>query len=307
VESDILPYKGLFLGLFFMTVGMTLNLEMLLDRFFSIISLSIALMACKALIIMALCRVFGFTLSSAIHVGLLLSQGGEFSFVLFTFAGSNGLLEEEIAQILQVVVTVTMALTPLVAELGQRASSALEKYSLSRPESLLEETMDLANHVIISGYGRVGHTVARLLEEEHIPYVAIDMDSFQVSRERKSGVPVYYGDTTRVHVLSALGISRAQAVIITHSDTRVALQTIGVIRENNPDIPIIVRAKNIEQVQKLEKAGANLAVAEMFETSLQLAGALLKHIGVADHEVSRIIELFRAEDYALTRTAEKEG
>jgi monovalent cation:H+ antiporter-2, CPA2 family len=306
VESDILPFKGLLLGLFFMTVGMSLNLDMLIERFPSIIGLTVTLMASKALIIMALCRVFGFSLSTAIHAGLLLSQGGEFAFVLFTLAGAQGIMDNETTQVLLVVVTMSMAFTPLMAQLGKRISQALEKYALSRPENMIEETLDLSHHVIISGFGRVGHTVARLLEAEDIPYVGIDMDSFLVAKERKGGIPVYFGDTTRVHVLNALGIVRARAVIITHSDTRVALQTVATIRELNHDIPIIVRAKNFEQVQKLEKAGANLAVAEMFETSLQLGGALLKSIGIADFEVTRIIELFRAEDYALTRTAEQE-
>ncbi len=307
VESDIMPYKGLLLGLFFMTVGMSLNLDMLGEQFLNIIGLTIALMATKALIIMALCRIFGFTLSTAIHLGLLLSQGGEFAFALFTLAATNGMLSAEIAQVLLVVVTMSMALTPLAAELGQRAAIALERMAISRPQAMINETVDLSYHVIISGFGRVGHTVARLLEEEKIPYVAVDMDSFQVARERKNGVPVYYGDTTRMHVLSALGVARARALIITHNDTRVALQTINNLRETHPDLPIIARARNIEQVQKLEKAGANLAVAEMFETSLQLGGALLKSLGISEMEISRIIELFRAEDYALTRTAEKDA
>ncbi|MDX2113384.1 MAG: monovalent cation:proton antiporter-2 (CPA2) family protein [Alphaproteobacteria bacterium] len=307
VESDIMPYKGLLLGLFFMTVGMSLNLDMLGEQFLNIIGLTIALMATKALIIMALCRIFGFTLSTAIHLGLLLSQGGEFAFALFTLAATNGMLSAEIAQVLLVVVTMSMAFTPLAAELGQRAAIALERMAVSRPQAMINETVDLSYHVIISGFGRVGHTVARLLEEEKIPYVAVDMDSFQVARERKNGVPVYYGDTTRMHVLSALGVARARALIITHNDTRVALQTISNLRETHPDLPIIARARNIEQVQKLEKAGANLAVAEMFETSLQLGGALLKSLGISEMEISRIIELFRAEDYALTRTAEKDA
>lgn len=306
VEADILPFKGLFLGLFFMTVGMSLDTTMLLERFFSIIGLTVALMAAKSLIIIVLCRAFGFSLPTAIYVGLLLSQGGEFAFALFALAGLQGLIDNPLSQTLLVVITMSMALTPLVAHAGRKIADALEKHSVGRPEALLEETLDLSHHIIVSGYGRVGHTVAMILQAEEIPYVAIDMDSFQVAKERKRGVPVYYGDTTRVHVLNLLGISRADAVIITHNDTRVALQTIATIREINPDIPIIARAKNIEQVQKLEKAGANLAVAEMFETSLQLSGALLRSLGVHDHEITRIIEIFRAEDYALTRTAEKE-
>ncbi len=307
VEADIMPYKGLFLGLFFMTVGMSLNVDMLLDRFLSIIGLTVALMAGKALIIMALSRIFGFSLSSAVHAGLLLSQGGEFAFVLFSLAGAQGLLDADLVHMLLVVITLSMALTPLVAELGKKIALALEKHAISRPESILEETLDLSHHVIISGFGRVGHTVARLLEIENIRFVAVDIDSFQVAKERKNGVPVYYGDTTRVHVLNALGIHRARAVIITHNDTRVAQQTITTVRDLNPEIPIITRAKNIDQVLKLEKAGANLAVAEMFETSLQLAGALLKSLGVNEYEVGRIIDMFRAEDYMLTRSAEKES
>ncbi len=306
VESDILPFKGLLLGLFFMTIGMSLNVDFLIETFASIIGLTIALMASKALIIIALCRLFGFSLSSAIHAGLLLSQGGEFAFVLFALASQNGLIDANTSQTLLVMVTMSMALTPLVAQAGKRFSQKLAKVSLSKPDQIITETLDLSNHVIVCGYGRVGHTVARLLENENIPYVAADMDSYMVSRERKSGVPVYYGDSARTHVLNALGVKRARAAVITHNDTRVALQTIAAIRDSNPDLPIVARAKNIEQVQKLENAGATLAVAEMFEVSLQMGGALLKSIGVADHEINRITEIFRAEDYALTRSAENE-
>lgn len=305
VESDILPFKGLLLGLFFMTVGMSLDLAMLMDRFTDIIGVTVALMGAKALVIMGLCRVFGFGLSTAVHVGTLLSQGSEFAFILFGLCAAAGILDPALTQILLVVITMSMALTPPIAQAGKKLAQSLEKYALSPSDNILEETLDLSQHVIISGYGRVGHTVARLLQEENIPYVAIDMDSLQVSRERKNGVPVYYGDTTRVHVLGALGLSRARALIITHNDIRVALQTILTIREMGRDLPIIARARNIEQVQKLEKAGATLAVAEMFETSLQLGTQLLKSLGVNDFEITRLLEAFRAEDYALTRTAEK--
>lgn len=306
VEADILPFKGLLLGLFFMTVGMSLNVEMLRETFISILGLTLALMAAKAFIILLLCRAFNFSLSAAIHTGLLLSQGGEFAFVLFSLAGSVGVIAPDLVQILLVMVTVSMALTPLAAELGNRIANHLEKSRLVGTSHSIEETLDLSHHVVICGYGRVGHTVSDLLENENIPYVAIDMDSSMVSRERKGGVPVYYGDSARAHVLSALGIKRAQAVIITHNDTRVALQTITTVRDLNAEVPIIARAKNLDQVQKLERAGANLAVAEMFEVSLQLGGALLKSLGINDHEISRILDIFRAEDYALTRTAEKE-
>ncbi len=307
VEADILPFKGLFLGLFFMTVGMSLDMQVLLAKFASIVGLTVALMACKTLIIMGLCRTFRFGLATSVQVGLLLSQGGEFAFILFSLAGENGIINHEFSQILLVVVTMSMAFTPLVAQLGKKLAMMLERKSGSRPEAMLMETLDLQQHVVISGFGRVGHTVAKLLESENIPFVAIDIDSFLVSRERKNGVPVYYGDTSRVHVLKSLAIERARAIIITHNETRLALQTIHSVREISSAIPIIVRARNFEKVQKLEAAGANLAVAEMFEVSLQIGGALLKEIGISDHEITRIIDLFRASDYALTRTAENEN
>jgi CPA2 family monovalent cation:H+ antiporter-2 len=306
VEADVLPFKDLLLGLFFMTVGMSIDIDIIVNHFFGVITLALMLMTIKALIIMALCRVFSFSLSTAVQCGLLLSQGGEFAFVLFSLAETRGVLPHNVAELLLVVISVSMALTPAVAMAGKRMALTLEKYSISRPEVIIEETLDLSQHVIISGYGRVGHTVARLLEIERINYVAVDIDSLQTMRERKMGVPVYYGDTTRVHVLKALGIGRARAVIVTHNDTRTALQTIAAIREINRDIPIIARAKTIEKVQKLEAAGANLAVAEMYEVSLQLGGALLKSVGVSESEVSRIIDVFRAEDYAMTRDSEKE-
>jgi len=306
VEADVLPYKGLLLGLFFMIVGMSLNIDMLYDRFFNILGVTIALMTIKALIIMGLCRLFHFSLSTAVHLGLLLSQGGEFSFVLFGLAASHGVIDPASAQTMMVVVTMSMTITPIIAGFGQRIATALEKHAISRPESMIEETLDLHHHVIICGFGRVGHTVAQMLETENLSYVAIDTDSFLTARERKRGNPVYYGDTTRVHVLGALGIQRARAVIVTHNDTRVAMQTIQTIRELNHDLPIIARAKNIEQIHKLEAAGANLAVSEMFETSLQMGAALLKSIGINDFEITRILDMYRAEDYAKTRASENE-
>ncbi|MEZ5690618.1 MAG: monovalent cation:proton antiporter-2 (CPA2) family protein [Rickettsiales bacterium] len=304
VEADIMPFKGILMGLFFMTVGMSLNVEMLIESFPLIIALTFALMGFKTIVIFLLCRLFKFGFSTAIHIGMLLSQGGEFAFILFSIASENGVIDAGTSQILLVVVTMSMALTPLVAELGKKIAYMIDKKSLAKTNFIIEETIDLQQHVIISGFGRVGHTVAKLLESENIPYVIIDIDSFTVARERKNGAPIYYGDTSRAHVLKSLAIERAKAVIITHSNTRAAIQTIQTIRDISLSLPIVARAVNIEQVIKLEKAGANLAVAEMFEVSLQLGGSLLREIGISEHEISRIIDVFRAEDYALTRSAE---
>lgn len=305
VEADILPFKGLLLGLFFMTVGMTLNLQVVWENLTTVALGSVALMAGKAIIILLLCRAFGFNLASSINAGVVLSQGSEFAFVLLSLAALQGVLPSETAQIAIVIVIVTMALTPFAAQLGKWVTSRLSHGAMARNTATIsEEMLDITDHVVIAGFGRVGHTVARLLEAENVRYVAVDMNAESVSRERLNGMPVYFGDASRMHVLKAIGLERAKAVIITHSDTRFARQTVQAIRELSPEIPIVARARNIEQVRRLERVGANLAVAEMFETSLQLGGALLKQLDVADHEINRIIELFRESDYALTRSAE---
>lgn len=305
VEADILPFKGLLLGLFFMTVGMALNLEIVFQHFGLILLGSLGLMIGKAIIIILLCRAFGFGLAASVNAGVLLSQGGEFAFVLLSLASAEGVVPASTAQVTIVIVTFTMALTPLAAMLGKWIAARLNQSTMARSTATIsEEMLDITDHVVIAGFGRVGHTVARLLEAENIRYVAVDMNAESVNKERMNGMPVYYGDASRMHVLKAIGLERARAVIITHSDTRFARQTIQTIRELSSELPIVARAKNIEQVRRLERVGANLAVAEMFETSLQLGGALLKQLDVADHEVNRIIEMFRESDYALTRSAE---
>lgn len=305
VEADILPFKGLLMGLFFMTVGMSLDLRLFEEEMGFVLGASAALMASKAVIIILLCRAFGFGLGASIQAGLVLAQGGEFAFVLFKLADAEGAMPTADAQLWMVVVTITMALTPPVAFLGKWIARRIGQQTVRRmTSSIAEETLDIKNHVVICGFGRVGHTIARLLEAENIRYIALDVNAGAVAAERLRGQPVYYGDGSRSHVLKAIGIERASAVIITHSDIRTSRQTILSVREFTRDIPVIARAKNIEQVQRLESAGANMAVAEMFETSLQLGGALLRTMDIGDHEVSRIIEVFRAEDYALTRMAE---
>lgn len=304
VEADILPFKGLLLGLFFMTVGMSINLRLIVEYFPAIMGSTLLLMSAKATIVFILCRAAGFSRGASLHGGLLLSQGGEFAFVLFQLASAQGILHAEFAQSLMMVVTLSMALTPLAAMLGKRLAQTLE--GRARPDQINEETLDLSDHVIITGFGRVGRTVARLLEAEQLSYVALDMDPATVARKRRQGIPVFYGDASRAPVLNALGLARARAVIVTHNDMRVAERTVRAVREQSRDVPIIARAVNIEQVQNLESAGANLAVAEMLETSLHLGGALLRAVGVAEHEVSRVLESFRAENYALARSTEAE-
>jgi CPA2 family monovalent cation:H+ antiporter-2 len=306
VESDIMPFKGLLLALFFITVGMNLDILQLRAHALEIFAMAAVVILIKSALIYLLCRRFGFTRGVSLHGGLLLAQGGEFAFVLFTLAAHQGLLSTALAQQLVAVVTLTMAATPLLNLLGHRLGRKFDVREAESPHSL-RETQDLRDHVIIAGYGRVGRTLGRLLDIEHIPYIALDINPTNVSAQRAAGHPVFYGNASHPIVLKALGLGRARAVVVSHGDPQVSVLTVRAVRSLSIDVPIIARSHNIDEVVRLEQEGANLAVAEMFETSLQLGGLLLKQVGIADTEILRLLENFRAGDYALTRRAEAEG
>jgi len=308
VKADVMPYKGLFLGLFFMVVGMKVDPQILFGNVVLILGLVFLVMAIKALFILLLCRIMGFAFSVSVKAALLLCQGGEFAFILFGLAAQNHFLSEALAQILMIVVTITMAFTPFALMLGRFLARKEKAVHQPKAEDSAKEMRDVRDHVIILGFGRVGQTVAKLFSAENINYIALDMEVMTVTEAKKIGLPVYYGDGSRREVLHAIGIERASAAIITINDSIAAERTVRALRAASPLLPIIARAHDLNAVLALEAAGANLAVSEMFEASLQLGGALLRSIGVADHEILRIIEIFRDRDYALARgTIEVKG
>jgi CPA2 family monovalent cation:H+ antiporter-2 len=304
VEADIMPFKGLLLGLFFITVGMTIDVNYILGNWQNVLLVMVSLIAVKALIMLLLCMAFAFPYTASLHAPLLLAQGGEFAFVMFSLSHEQNIIPQDTLQLLVSGIVLSMVLTPLLHKCGRMLSKRAELNHPFPRSMQVRETLDMQDHVIICGFGRMGRLVAQLLDAEHIPYVALDMDATAVGDARVQGKLVYYGDAARAIVLKGIGISRARAMLITHSDIRSSIQTITTVRGLNRLVPIIARAKNLEQVQELEASGANLAVAEMFEASLQLGGALLKEVGIAETEINRVLEAFRAEDYALTRKAE---
>jgi monovalent cation:H+ antiporter-2, CPA2 family len=301
VEADIMPFKGLLLGLFFMTVGMSLDIELLVDKFFIIIGLAISLMLFKTVIITLLARAFGFRNSVALQTGILVSQGSEFSFVLFGLAskGVVPILDNSTSQMLLMVVTISIALTPLAVYLGGLLVKYMAK-TIHDPfiQNVLDkETLDLQQHIIIAGFGRVGHTISRLLEEENINnFVAIDSDPKNVHQGRKDGAPVYYGKADRMDILKSLGIDRAKMIIITIRNHNEALSAVKAIRSEFENLPILVRAWDPPHAEILREAGATLAMAETFESSLLLGGAMLNSLGVANTEVKRVLNKFRAQE-----------
>jgi CPA2 family monovalent cation:H+ antiporter-2 len=301
VEADVMPYKGLFLGLFFMTVGMSVDAHLLWKHLPLILMLATGLMAVKALFIFTLCRGLKLGATLSIQAGLLLAQGGEFAFVLFQLAEQHGFIGPDLSQILTLVVSVSMALTPIAAGIGRRVTLRIEHGRRRKAESSMGEMTDLRDHVIILGFGRVGQTIAKLLSAEGIHYIALDMSIATVSKAKKIGLPVYYGDGSRREVLHAIGIERAAAAIVTVNEPLAAEASVRSLRTAMPAMPIIARGRDLNRVLSLEAAGADVAISEMFEASLQLGGALLKSMGIADQEIGRIVQIFRDRDYALAR------
>lgn len=299
VMADILPFKGLLLGLFFMTVGMYLDPADMWDNWLPILSLTAALMAGKAAILIALCRLFRFPAGVAIRTGLLLAQGGEFAFVLFKLAEQNGVLDTSISHILLPVVVLSMALTPALDAVGRRLGRRFAPLPAVEAAEPAEDTADLEHHVVLAGFGRVGQTVAKLLVEEQIPFVAIDTDANVVSEHRRRGMPVYFGDMTRMEALASMGIERAHTILLTSSNISASIAAIPQLRRSFPDLTIIARAGDEKKARELIDLGAHQVVPETLEASLQIGGALLKDMGTSDAEIERVIAHFRAKNYAL--------
>lgn len=293
VEADILPFKGLFLGLFFMSVGMSVDIGFIIDNLGIFLLASACLIIIKAIIIIAICRFYGIRQGNAFETGFLLAQGGEFAFVILNMLAGQSLMTLEQSQALMVVITITMAVTPLMAAMGRKLGDMAEGRKPQTGSTAKSETADLANHVIMVGFGRKGQMLARLLTEEKIPFVAIDMDPHNVAVARKKMLPVYYGDATRPEVLQAIGVERADMVVFTSALLKSVERPIRSIRTLFPELTIIARSATRQTADELRAAGANVVVEENLESGLQLGAALLRTRGTAPYEVQRVIEHLR--------------
>lgn len=298
VEQVVLPFKKLLLGLFFMTVGMSIDTELLLSKLPVVAALSLSLMLLKSLIVCVLCKFFRFPLTAGIQAGLLLSQGGEFSFILFGLAAEKSVLSHDLAQVLMMATTVTMAFTPLLATLGNWLTGLVVKNKVaSSNKTLLLDTSDLDQHVIVVGFGRVGKLVAKVLTAEHINYIASDIQPCVVSDGRKEGYPVYLGDLTKLEVLTAMGASRAKAVAIAINNEVTARKVISLVAKNFPNTIIVVRIPDLSNADMYKKLGAHYIVPETYETGLQLGGVALSISGYSNNAILSLQNIFRMEDY----------
>jgi CPA2 family monovalent cation:H+ antiporter-2 len=294
VEGDIQPFRGILLALFFMTVGMQLQLGLLAERGLLLASLLLALLATKASILTLLSRRFGLAWPAAASVGVMLAQGGEFAFVLFSLARDRGVLSAELEQTGVLVVALSMAVTPLLLAAIRAHAGRLPP---GAPGGEPGGSVALSDHVLIAGFGRVGQTLALLLESRSVPYVALDLDHDRVAEARRRGLPVYFGDASRADVLRAVGVERARAAVITLDQPESARAAVHVLRALLPELPILARARDLAQCEQLVRAGASDVVPEIVEGSLQLGGTMLREVGESRDDVGRVLDEFRQATY----------
>ena len=294
IEADIKPFRGLLLGLFFMTIGMAIDLGFIIEQFTTIALIIIALMAGKTIITALLCRIVGLPADTAIRTGFALSQGGEFGFVLFGAALALGLLPEHVAQILMAVITLSMVATPFMFYLGKKLACWRQNRNQN---TIMPELSETDRPVLIAGFGRVGQTVARVLSEAGLSYVALDMNHSRVAACRAKGMSVFYGDANQIEVLKAAGADQAQTAVITLDTPETASHLVKALRDNYPDLPIYVRARDRRHMAKLEKAGASAVVSEAAESSLQLGSIVLSSLDVSADEVASVIQSYREDEY----------
>lgn len=289
VEITIEPFKGLLMGLFFMSVGMGIDLRALLADPLWIPLSVVGLLAMKAAIIFVLLRVSGLSWGRAAEGGLLLGQGGEFAFIVIGMALTLGLLERQVGQFMLIVVGVSMLVAPVVARLGQSLGDSIDRRA-APPAPEDAEVGELGGHVIIAGYGRVGQLVGQMLAEQGVAFVAIENDAQLIAHQRKAGVPLVFGDASRPELLRKLRIEQARAVVLTMDHTAAAIHAVQGIRRLMPMMRIIARARDEKHALLLREAGASVVVPETLESSLKLTGWVLETLGVPPDAALRLLE-----------------
>jgi monovalent cation:proton antiporter-2 (CPA2) family protein len=292
IVAEIQPFRGLLVGLFFMSMGMSLDLGAFLAQPFLLLVLLVALIVVKFAVLWPLARFYGLRTSSAAAVGLLLSQSGEFGLILFAYTHQVNLIDTALFQQLLVIVVLSMLVTPLVARLAQRLAAT--------PRSLEEATRETSGkaRIVVAGFGRVGRRIGEILTLAGKSYVAVDYNSSLVLQERAEGHRIYYGDVRRPEVLRSVGVANADLVIITLDDFEATEDVLAALRQVRPNVTILVRGHSSEQCRTLRKLGASLVVSENLEASLELAReALIQDDGDAD-EIEMLILRFRDDHYA---------
>jgi monovalent cation:H+ antiporter-2, CPA2 family len=305
VETDIRPFHDVLLGLFFITIGMMLDWRLILERWPLVLLLLTLSLTFKLALITGLTRAFGGAMGVSLRVGLYLAQAGEFGLVLLTLAGQNQLVPPQLFNPILASMVLSMMATPFIIMYTNTIVTRLvgSDWLMQSVQmtSIARKAINADKHVIICGYGRCGQNLAQLLEAEHIPYMALDLDPDRVRQAAAAGHSVVFGDAARLQALMAGGLHRACAVAITYLNTPSAMKVLHHCHEQAPQVPVVVRTLDDVDLEKLRAAGATEVVPEAIEASLMLATHAMALVGVPMRRVIRVVQEQRDARYNLLR------
>ena len=305
VESDIASFRDILLGLFFISIGMMLNISIFIDYLSIIIAIFTLYTFFKVILISVLTKIYSYEWGVGLRVGIILGQAGEFSFVVLSLGNDQGLLTGDLFQIILSTCLLSMLVSPFLIPLNGKIARFLSKNYLRNSQKVVANIEDtgkvLNDHVILCGFGRSGQYLARFLKEESTSFIAIDMDLNRVNDAASAGELVMYGDASRRVVLKAAGIAKAKAVVITYADDRASSKVLHVIRDDYPDLPVIVRTADDSTIVQLQNDGASEVIPEVLEGSLMLASQTLLILGIPLKRIIRRIREFREERYKMFR------
>ncbi len=305
VETDIRPFHDVLLGLFFITIGMKLDAQAVLNDWYLVLLLALGPILAKGVLIMALTKLFGASDGVSMRTGIYLAQAGEFGFVLISLSAEQGLIGGPWFSPVLAAMVLSMLATPFLIQYSERiVLKVVSNEWLAQSvhlTSIAKRAIEAQAHVIICGYGRSGQNLAALLEKENIPYMALDLDPDRVRQAAAAGQSVVFGDAAGLPSLMAAGLARAAAVVVSYHDTPSAYKVLGHVREHAPQVPVIVRTLDEHDLDTLREAGAAAVVPEAIEGSLMLASHALALMGVPMRRVLRVIQAQRDARYELLR------
>ncbi|MFC1749226.1 monovalent cation:proton antiporter-2 (CPA2) family protein [Pseudomonadota bacterium] len=306
IEAEIRPFRDVLLGLFFITVGMLLNLQMLPDVWRWVVMLLAALILLKTAIIIACCRLTGQNLAISLRTGFILAHGGEFGFAILTLALSGSLIDPQYGQVILAALLISMGMAPVLIRFNGRIAAYLQPKAVTNSRAQVKANIEntahgVSNHVIICGYGRLGQNIARILEDENIKFVALDLDPTLVQNALKAKEPVSYGDSSSLELLKAAGLERAAALVICVDDRQSATKILAQARPARPELPILVRTRDDTRLQELLDAGASEVIPEALEASLMMASHLLLMLEIPASRVIRVVREAQIGRYQMLR------
>ncbi|QVW21738.1 monovalent cation:proton antiporter-2 (CPA2) family protein [Pseudomonas hormoni] len=301
IEADIRPFRDILLGVFFVSIGMLIDLQLFLSHGLLILGLTLGLLLIKGCVVALLVKWRGSDVETAWRSGLALAQGGEFCFALMALMQQNKMMPADLGGLLLAATFCSMLLTPLLLRVAPRIATRLHRKP--NEEAKLEEisalNAGLHSHVVICGYGRVGQSIGRALRNALQPYIALDTDPVRVQEAAVSETCVHYGDSRRGELLLAVGLSRARLLVIAVDQADIALLILKEARRLNSTVPILVRTRDDSQLAELKAAGASEVVPELLESSLMLASHALIMLGLPAHQVQERADQIRRDRYRL--------